>query len=279
MKKNILTITALLLALALMLVGCGSKEPAETTAAPTAVENTDTAVLPAALGLKESKLTASTWSSPNGATVHLTAAPVAYSEGDTASFVVRLEGDEIATVPCQWDGTHFTAEAELNAADGLCYYVVMSSANGNTVELAVNTPTQPTDEALINLETALKAYCNVMVDSSVFENGKLIITSGSVLVQTPKITNEGEVITCKEATLILTLNGDTLGKQNVTLNAEEATGTYAQALTDLAFDLPELENDQQLLLTLEATLSNGQILSDAGSSFYYNEGSVLSAVG
>lgn len=278
MKKNVLTILALILMLAVLLVGCGSKEAAETTAAPVSAETAGNAA-PAALGLKEATLTASTWSSPNGATVHLTATPVGYTDKCSASFVVRLESDEVANVPCQWDGQQLTAEAELNAADGLCYYLVMTSSNGSTVELAINTPIQPTDEALINMASALNAYCSVMVDSSAFEGGKLTITGGTVQVQTPRITNEGESITCKEATLVLSLNGEELDKESLSLTAGDAAGAYTQTLSGISFDVPELENDQQLTLTLNVTLSNGQTLSDAGSSFYYNEGNVLTAVG
>ena len=278
MKKNILTLTALILTLALMLAGCGSKAPAETTA-PTAAENSGTAALPAALGLKEAQLTASTWSSPNGATVHLTATPAAYSDGDTASFVVRLESEEVANVPCQWDGKHFTAEAELNAADGLCYYVVMTGTNGNTAELAINTPTQPTDEALINLESALSAYCSILVEGAAFDSGKLIITSGTVQVQAPRITDGGKAITCQEALLILSLHGEELDRETLKLEDGDATGDYALSLSDISFNIPELENDQQLVLTLNVTLSNGQTLTDAGSTFYYNDGNVMAAVG
>lgn len=274
MKKNVLSILALTLMLAVMLVGCGSKEAAETTAA---VSGT-TAEAPA-LGLKESKLTTSTWSSPNGATVHLTAVPVGYAEGYSANFVIRLEDNEVANVPCTWDGTHYTASAELNAADGLSYYVLMTAADGNTAEVPVNTPSAPTDEALINMAASLTSYCSVMVDNSAFEDGKLTITSGTVQVQAPKITNEGESITCKEAVLLLSLNGETLDQKALTLTAGESAGTYTQALSGISFQVPELENDQQLTLTLNVTLSNGQILSESGSSFYYNDGNVMTAVG
>lgn len=278
MKKKILTITALILVLSVMLAACGSKEAPETTAAPTATESAAIAA-PAALGLKEAKLTASTWSSPNGATVHLTATPAAYTEGDTASFVVRLESDEVANVPCQWDGKHFTADAELNAADGLCYYIIMSSANGNTVELTVNTPAQPTDEAFINLESALSAYCSLMPESASFEGSKLTLSGGTVQVQAPRITNNGEPITCTEAVLILSLHGEELDKKTLKLEEGDATGAYVLSLSDLSFAVPELENDQQLILSLQVTLSNGQTLTDSGNSFYYNEGNAMAAVG
>lgn len=275
MRKNFLTILALIAVCALGLTGCGGNEAAETTAASASTE----AAAPAPLGLTEWTMTTTTWSSPNGATVNLTATPTAYEEGQSASFVVRLESDEVANVPCAWDGTHYTAAAELNAADGLCYYVMMTAADGNTAEVPVNTPSAPTDETLINLAASLNSYCNVMVEESSFADGKLTITSGTVQVQAPKITNEGKAVTCKDAVLVLSLNGEALESKKLTLNESEAVGGYELALSDIRFAIPELENDQQLTLTLNVTLSNGQTLSDAGSTFYYNEGSVLNAVG
>ena len=67
-------------------------------------------------------LNATAWSSPNGATVNVDAVPNGYAEGQKAEFCVRLEGEEIARVPCEWDGKSYKASADLNAADGYCYY-------------------------------------------------------------------------------------------------------------------------------------------------------------
>lgn len=275
MRKNFLTVIALLAVFALMLCGCSSKDTTETTnASATAGE----AAAPA-LGLADFHLSTTTWSSPNGATVHLTATPVGYAEGYSAAFVVRLEGEEVANIPCEWDGKQYTASAELNAADGLCYYVTMKAADGNTAEVPVNTPTQPTDEALINMASSLESYCNLMVDESAFADGKLTITSGSVLVQAPKITNDGEEITVSEAVLALNFNGEEVTSEKLELAESETNGAYELALSEVTFDVPEMENDQQLNLVLNVTLSNGQSLSAAGGNFFYNDGELLTAVG
>lgn len=274
MRKNFLTVIALMAVFALVLAGCGGSEAAETTAPAISTE----AAAPA-LGLTDWSLSTTTWSSPNGATVHLTATPVGYAEGYSANFVVRLESEEVANVPCQWDGTTYTADAELNAADGLCYYVLMTAADGNTAEIPINTPSAPTDDTLIDMAASLNSYCNIIVDGSVFEDGKLKITAGSVQVQAPKITNAGEAITCEEAVLVLSLNGEALDSEKLTLTESETMGGYELTLTDIRFDIPELENDQQLTLTLNVTLSNGQILSDEGGTFYYNDGGLMGAVG
>lgn len=275
-RTTVSALLALILVFALALSACGGEAAPETTAA--AAPSTEVADLPA-LGLQEWTLSTSTWSSPNGATVHLTATPYGYVESRSVDFVVRLEGEDVANVPCQWDGTHYTASAELNAADGLCYYVLMQDKDGNSAEIPVNTPSTPTDESLINMETSLKAYCDVMVEESSYADGKLTITTGTATVQAPKITNEGETIICQEAKLILSFNGEDIATTALTLAESGEPGSYKQDLAGTAFDVPAMEDDQQLILRLDVTLSNGQILSASGNTWFYNAEGLLPVVG
>ena len=275
MKKNRMTAIALVLVCALALTGCGSKSVSETTAAPAET----TAAEPVALGLSQFALTTATWSSPNGATIMLSATPYGYEEGCSASFIVRLEGEEVANVPCQWDGKQYTASADLNAADGLCYYVLMTATDGTTEEVSVNTPNNVTDEALINLADSLESYCHLMVEDTVFEEGKLTISNGSVQVQAPKITNNGEAITVAEAALVLNFGGQEASSEKLTLTQAEADARYEAALKGITLSVPAMENDQQLTLVLNVTLSNGQVLRTEGGTFFYNDGALLTAVG
>lgn len=277
MRKNSLTILTLVLVSALALAGCGSKDVAETTAGTTVSAEV---VSDAPLALSEWTLSTTTWSSPNGATVNLTAIPVAYEDGQSATFVVRLENEDVANIPCEWDGKTYTAAAELNAADGLYYYVTMTAADGTVSEIPVNTPDMTTsDSFLINLESALNSYCNIIVEDSSFSDGKLVLAQGIVEVQAPKITNDGEEITASEAVLVLSTEGQQISSETVELKATEAVGNYEADLIDLTFKLPDLENDQQLVLTLNVTLSNDQVLTANGGTFFYMDGDMLTAVG
>ena len=272
MRKNFLTIIALVAVFALALTGCGGNKAAETTAATEAAVSQP-------LGLSDWSMTAATWSSPNGATINLAATPYDYEEGQTAAFIVRLEGEEVANVACEWNGSQYTASAELNAADGYCYYVLMTAADGNTAEVAVNTPTEPTDEAFINMESSLNSYCSLVVEESAFEGSNLTISNGTIQVQAPKITNEGETITCQEAVLTLSFNGEELDSETLALEAAEAAGLYELTLSGVTFDIPAMEDDQQLDLALTVTLSNGQILNAHGGTWFYNNEGLLPVVG
>ena len=77
-RKNILAVIALVAVFAFALVGCGSKdkEPTANTAASVPEMSAGQE-----LTLTSSTLTAATWSSPNGATVNLTATPTAMPRG------------------------------------------------------------------------------------------------------------------------------------------------------------------------------------------------------
>lgn len=273
MKKKLLLI-AMAMALILTICGCGTESQRPTDAASTNVNTTPLDVSLASFGLSTN-----TWSSPNGATVNLTAIPSSHTDGQTAHFIVRLGQTEEANVPCEWDGTEYTASADLNAVDGYGYYVLITAADGSQRELAINTPENPYDETLVNLASSLDTYCTVTVDDSNSSDGALNILSGSVLVQLPLITDGGQSVTCADAVLILSRDGEEINRMALTLTPAEIHGSYEQALTDLSFPLPNMSDGQELSLRAEVTLSNGQELVGPGGSWLYNGGTLEASVG
>ena len=280
MKK--LTVPALILALAVMLTACGTKAAPETTAAPTAaatVADVPETTAPKPLEITTWSMSATTWSSPNGATIHISATPSFYAEGYVVTFVVRMEGDEIAAVPCQWDGSVYSASVDLNAANGYCYYLILTAPDSSSTELAVNTPAGPTNEAFVNLEAALAAYCSVTIEESAFENGRLTLSAGKVQVQAPVITSNGEDITCQEVVLALTYNGEMLDQTVLSLTRTETAGLYEAPVENIVFEVTEPEAGQNVELTANAALSNGQLLTAFGGSWVYSEEGLMPVVG
>lgn len=229
------------------------------------------------VGLVNWDLQVDAWSSSNGATVTFTGTPLVHQDGQTAAFTVWLEGTEVASVPCQWDGTSYTASVELNAADGYCYYCRLTAPGGGQTEVEVNTPNHTTDEALINMETSLAAYANLVVEDWEHANGKLTIVSGYGQVQLPRLGGENAV-TCTRAELSFRLNGQELERQSVAI-PETGGGTLQLELLGKQFSVPEMENDYQLDLWLEVTLSGGQQLTAVGASWFLIDGALTMAVG
>ena len=284
MKKNLSIILSVILVFTMMLTACGSEKAPETTAAATVATTVATTapvettpVLP--LELTQWDMSASTWSSPNGATIHITATPNYYAEGQTADFTIRLDDEDVTTVPCQWDGTSYTASADLNAGNGYCYYVVLTAVDGTVTEVAVNTPAEPINEAFINLEASLNSYCSIIVEESAIENGQLTLSGGNVQVQAPVITNEGETISCQEATLVLSFNGEVLEQKALTLTQTETAGLFEAALDGIVFSVPEMEAGQLVELMLNVTLTNDHALSAYGGNWQYSEEGLMTAVG
>lgn len=281
MKKRLFA-GLLAIVMALTAAACGKK--AET---PASTEE-KTATQPAAstesagreLSLTESSLSVITWSSPNGATVNLTAVPSEHANGDTAEFVVRLDGENIKTVPCEWKSGAYVASADLNGADGYGYYVTLSGKDGSFAEVAVNTPENPTDEALINLASSLMPYCSLTLNDTALEGDSLTILSGYALVQAPRITGDGDNVACAQANLVMTLDGQEIGRIPLVMAPGEADRSYDATVTDLSFTVPEeIGEGQQLVLRLEAELTNGQTLTAQGGSWTAQDGIYSSTVG
>ncbi|MDO5401244.1 MAG: hypothetical protein Q4F17_09770 [Eubacteriales bacterium] len=266
MKKNVFAVIALAAALVLVLCGCGKKDT-----------DTPPEKLPESgeLGLNSVELSAYAWSSNNGATVSVKAQPAYYAEGMKAQLVVRLEGEEVENEECTWDNGYFYAEADLNADDGLCYYLILTAPDGETAELEVNTPNNPGDEDLINLAHALEAYCHMDVSDFTYSGSKLTVHSGLAQIQLPQIAQDGGSVACDKAELVLLYNEQEVARVKLPLTEDISQ----VAVSDVVFDVPAMQDDEQLMLNLEVTLTDGQLLTAPACTWFYNDGQLLPAVG
>lgn len=230
-------------------------------------------------GLSDWSFTAVAWSGNNGANVTFTGTPVNYTEGQSAELTIWLEGDLIDSISCDWDGASYTAVTDLNAADGYCYYCTITEANGSQMEVELNTPKKPTDEAIINMETALTSYCGMMVEDSTLEGSNLTLNAGYAQVQLPLIGRTGEDVTCSGAELVLEAEGKEVARCELSLQPGEDGSSYTAEIAGISFTIPAMEDDQQLEIRMEVTLSDGQLLTTAGGSWFYNGGELFLVVG
>ena len=284
MKKQ--TLIALLLLAALVLTGCGSAPDVSQLEKDIEALQNQVDDLSARLdaleensGLLDWHLSANSRTDNSGATVTLTASPLAYHEGQSARFIVRLGSQEVAAADCEWNGSVYTGIANLDAADGYSYYCILTAANGAKEHIALNTPENPVDDALVYMETSLTAYCNMIVDAWEDEGGKLSITAGFAQVQLPRIFAGEDQLGFAEARLVLKRNGDVMQTQPLEIPAGEGAGSYELAIGGVSFDMPEMEDDYQLEVSLEVTLTDGQVLTAIGGSWYYNGGEMIMVVG
>ena len=157
--------------------------------------------------------------------------------------------------------------------------MVLSAKDGTRTEVAVNTPTDPIDETLIDMESSLNAYCSITVTESSFDGKWLTVTNGQVQIQPPRIADGGETILCTEAVLVLSHGNEEIDSVSLALPDPGVNGGYDLQITSSAFQVPEMEDDQQLNLRLDVTLSNGQTLTAPGGTWFYNDSQLLTAVG
>ena len=155
----------------------------------------------------------------------------------------------------------------------------LTAADGTVKEVAVNTPSDPVNEAYINMESALLSYCSIIIEESACEGSTLTLTTGTVQVQVPAITATGEPVTCQEVALVLSYNGQELDKKVLTVAETESDNFFEADLAGTAFTLPEMESEEKVELTLAVTLSNGHSLSAYGGNWVLNAEEILPVVG
>lgn len=223
-------------------------------------------------------LEAISWADSTGADVTLTATPSEYREGISAVLLVLLEGQQAASVPCEWNGDAFTATASLSAADGYSYFCLLSSPSG-TQQLPLMTPDSPDAGAPVYLLSGLSSYCNLVVNDWIEESGvSLLLTDAYAQVQLPQIS-AGSPLTIETAKLALRLNGEVTTRVPITMSPSEVAGSFDLTITDLHIPMPNLSKSDTLELYLEITLSDGRHLQAFGISWYLEDGKLSSVVG
>ena len=287
MRKNALSFALILLLVASLVFGltaCGNAEvdklKAENAALQTQIDE-----LTARLSAYENRptlesftLTGSPWSSNNGATVTLTAVPTSYDVSHSAALSVQLNGIETEFVACEWNGEAYTATVDLNAENGYGYYFIITTADGNPTRMELNTPNNITDDTLVYMETALSAYANMIMEGWEEKDGKLVVTSGFVQIQMPRLTVDGNT-GYAGSQLVLKRNGEEVDRVAITVPAGEGAGSYESPLSAQTFKLPEMEAGGILELWLEVTLSNGQTLDSCACTWTYMDGALSPSVG
>lgn len=293
MKKNIFSVLMLFVLVAALMVsftGCNAAD--EESVARIAELEQENANLQAKIdeltaeidsmkqkaALQDWTLDATAWNDGNGATVTFAATPVNYVEGQKAALSVRMGDLEAESTNCVWNGTAFTGSVELTAADGYSYYCILTSLDGSQDEILLNAPENVTNETLVYLGTNLNAYANMIVEDWEATATNLVVKSGYVQAQMPRLTATGTA-SISNAALVLKLNGQESTRQELQIPAGEGTGSYEMSLADISFVMPAMEDDYQLDLYLEVSLSTGNTIQVSGGSWYSNNGELLLVVG
>ena len=280
--RNQTRLTPIILVLLVCLVmtaftGCGKKTTSAPTEPSTEASTEPTSVVNEEVSdnMKSLSLSAKVWSSSNGATITLEAVPRAYNQNQAVYFVVHLNGEKVEDIPCTWNGTAFTASADLEAADGYEYECVLFEGQGEGESYVLS----DAYDSLIYLETSLAAYCNLYISDFQVVDDVFNVTAGFAHVQLPQLTVDGAQVELVSSELVFLLNGEMIDKQPISLPEGEGSGSHEASLSSIHFDMPKMEDDYQLDLMLKANLSDGQELTANGGSWYYNNGELKMSAG
>ncbi len=214
----------------------------------------------------------------SGAEVTLKVVPTQYEEGQMVSFRVHLDGQSIASLYCDWDGTAYVGSVELDAADGYSYSLLLTEPSGTQDYRELNSPANPTDPDLVYMYSSLSASCTLTVLDWQIEDGTLYLNDGTVDIQLPAMTATGETALCSGISLVLQLDGVDLERKSVMV-PQSKESQLSIPLSPTTFAVPEMAEDNQLDLWLEVTLSDGQFLRHSGSSWFFYDGEMIQAVG
>ena len=294
MKKRTLSkflaVTAAIAVLSVSMAGCGQEQD---TVDPEYVEQLESECvdlrnqnqdlenqlgdLEQSVILKSYTLKALSNEDGTGADVQMTAAPMRYEDGQKALFRVSLDGQEIATAEGQWDGSAYSATSQLRAADGYVYECILTQSDGSESTIVLSSPDAPLYESCVYLAASLNAYCNLFVENWSQADDKLTLTTGYAQMQLPRIGNR--TVDYQSSELVLRLGDAEIQRVPVEMPKGEAEGSYEIVLQNVEFDMPEIEDEQQLDLWLEVTLDNGESLTYNGCSWFFAGGELTLAVG
>ena len=171
----------------------------------------------------------------------------------------------------------YSASASLPAEDGYTYECILTQADGSENTIILSSPEAPLYESCVYLAASLNAYCNLFIENWAQEDGKLILTTGYAQVQLPRIGSR--TVDYQSSDLVLKLGDAELQRVPVEMPAGEAEGSYEMVLENIQFDMPEIEQAQQLDLWLEVKLDNDKSLTYNGCSWFYADGVLTLAVG
>jgi len=186
------------------------------------------------------------------ARIRFTAVPKQHTESDTAWLAALLEGKPVQQVECSWDGSGYTAEADLWLADGYEYRFVLEHPDG-TQQIQV------LEEYVFNdLAYGTALHCTVAHTTGDYDFHTWALTIPRCFVQASKpIWGEGANAQWAEAGLILYRNGEEVERRVDPADINPWETELIREYISHDFRRVKLEEGDTLELTFYAALDNG----------------------
>lgn len=212
------------------------------------------------------------------ADVAFSAVPDGLLDGQTITFEVVQDGQVKVSLPCLFDGSTFTANAQLEPKNGYSFFCVLSDGSSSHKREALMDPANDALSTLMNLADAMNAYCNMVVDDYSVEDGKLNVKL-NLSAKLPEFVSKEAPAAVESAQLVFTMGEEELETKDVTFEAGE-NGMLEAAMDDVSLAIPEkMEKDAQLTLTLNVKLTNTQELKSAGAGWFIQDDALVMVIG
>ncbi len=212
------------------------------------------------------------------ADVAFSAVPDGLLEGQSITFEVVQDGQVGVSLPCLFDGTTFTANAQLEPKNGYSFYCVLSDGSNSYKREALMDPANAALTTLMNLADAMNTYCNMVVDDYSAADGKLNLKL-NLSAKLPEFVSKEAPAAVESAKLIFTMGEEELETKDVTFEAGEK-GMLEAVMDDCSLTIPEkMEKDAQLTLTLKVKLTNGQELGSVSASWFMQDDALVMVTG
>lgn len=278
-KKNIITIIALICAVisliaSIFAIGAAGKmkNQLDKVTADLNILMVHSGAQPGGALLASWELEPEVWADGAGADITLTAVPNYYTEGMSAQLNVCL-GQEVNAVQCQWNGKAFVATASVPVEDGYTYILVL---DGVEVELA--SPANPAAYIPVYLASSLSYNCTLMINRWESDLAKLELLDAHLQVNLPLLSTDGGA-KIQNTALVMRLGTEEVGRKELTMAKGEGEGSFELTLQNFDLTLPKMQENDQVDLWLEVTLSDGQVLLSATSSWYLSGGKLSLVAG
>lgn len=214
------------------------------------------------------------WDNLEGATIRFSAIPKTVREGDEGVLSVQLEGIETARVAGEWNGTAYTGQVELEAADGYCYYFILNHADGSQEIQALSTLSELKSYYAVYLKEGMHLQFEVWVDNWRDQNGFLTVDAWRLDYAAPGLCSEPDEFRVKGLEYILCVNGEETRREAVDI---EGFGGETQLSLDSTGQLFQIQlyPGDRLELRFVLELENGETLETNAQSWFYDRESQI----
>lgn len=200
--------------------------------------------------------------------------PRKWQEGDVAYISLRTGGKEVVKADCSWDGTAYTAQADVTATDGYESYFVVCHADGTQEQQDVSS------YDLTNLSNQMRPYCDVMgfsyeTEGACNEENTILIRYMDVSLYAPSlIMAQNKEPEWKSVDAVLSCDDWEVGRLsmlekefedseegNISVPLNQFGEMIMVSLHNGEFAVPPMEADARLELRIEAELENGYCMT------------------